>query len=89
MAMSVLLHDAVSTLSAQAMHAYQQGDLADVVYADDTLVMAVSSRHLDEYLVANTAAGKRLDMELHWNKVQILLVTLSKAHQLCTHLRVT
>ena len=57
MAMSVLLSDAVSMLSDGAKDAYAKGDLSDVVYADDTLLIAVSSTHLAEYLQAVASAG--------------------------------
>ena len=72
MAMSVLLSDAVASLSAPAKAAYDRGDLSDIVYADDTLLVAVSSDHLNEYLSAVAAAGERYGMTLHWNKFQLL-----------------
>ena len=59
MAMSVLLSDATAMLSPSAESAYQRGDLSDVVYADDTLLISVSSSHLEEYLLAVAAAGER------------------------------
>ena len=40
--MSVLMHDAVSSLSPAAREAYHKGDLADLAYADDTLLMGAS-----------------------------------------------
>lgn len=36
--MTVLMHDAVELLGPQARAAYEQGDLADLAYADDTLL---------------------------------------------------
>jgi len=74
MAMSVLLTDATAMLSPSAKLAYQRGDLSDVVYADDTLLISVSSIHLEEYLLAVAAAGARYGMELHWDKLQLLAV---------------
>ena len=41
--MSVLLHDALSMLQGAAREAFERGDLPDVVYADDTLLMGVST----------------------------------------------
>jgi len=74
MAMSVLLTDATAMLSAPARSAYERGELSDVVFADDTLLMSVSSNHLEEYLLAVAAAGERYGMELHWDKFQLLAV---------------
>ena len=72
--MTVLLHDAVESLSREAQDAYKSGALSDCVYADDTLLFGVSSCHLNEYLKAITVAGARYGMELHWNKFQVLPV---------------
>ena len=74
MAMSVLLTDATAMLSPAANSAYQRGDLSDVVYADDTLLISVSSTHLEEYLLSVAAAGERYGMELHWDKFQLLAI---------------
>lgn len=41
MVMSVLLHDAHSMLSPSAKSAYEAGDLSDLVYADETMLMSV------------------------------------------------
>ena len=46
--MSVLLHDAVSSLSSEAKKAYDKGHLADLVYADDTLIIGVQDCHINE-----------------------------------------
>ena len=73
-AMSVLMNDAVRSLSAEARAAYDRGDLADVVYADDTLLLGSSSEHLNEYLHCVARAGQTLGMELHWDKFQLLPV---------------
>ena len=72
MVMTVLLHDAMSMLSEPAKAAYAKGDLWDVVYADDTLLMGVNDDHLNEYLHAVFAAGQKYGMELHWSKFQVL-----------------
>ena len=45
-----------------------------MVYADDTLLMAVRDDLLSEYVNAVAAAGKRYGMELHWGKFQLLQV---------------
>ena len=56
------------------MHAYQNGELAHLVYADDTLLLASRDDHLNEFMTAVAAAGKRYGMELHWDKFQLLEV---------------
>ena len=57
--MTVLLHDAVGTLSANTRSAYDRDDLADLVYADDTLLIGVSDDQLSEFLEAVQRAGAR------------------------------
>ena len=44
---TVLLHDAVGTLSANTKTAYERGDLADLVYVDDILLIGVSANQLN------------------------------------------
>ena len=70
--MSVLLEDAVGSLSASARAAYEAGDLADLVYADDTLIIGIKDEYLNEYLRAVQLAGNRYGMELHAQKFQLL-----------------
>ena len=72
MVMSVLLDDAVSMLSPEASEAYLRGDLSDIVYADDTLLIGVSDKHLSEYLNAVKLAGDLYGMQLHMGKLQLL-----------------
>ena len=43
--MNVLMCDAIETLSPEAKKAYETNDLAELVYADDTLLMSVSDAH--------------------------------------------
>lgn len=61
-------------LSASAPKAYKEGDLADIVYADDTLLLGSSAKHLEEFLRAVAAAGKKYSLELHEGKFQLLQV---------------
>jgi len=72
--MSVLMHDAVDLLGPSARSAYLRGELADLAFADDTMLMGVSSEHLSEYLDAVACAGKRFGMELHYGKLQLISV---------------
>ena len=72
--MTVLMHDAVSNLDAFPLAAYHRGDLADIVYADDTLLLASSDGHLQEFLSQIAEAGQLYGMELHWDKFLLLQV---------------
>ena len=72
--MTVLMRDATDMLSPAAREAYAKGDLADIAYADDTLLVAVSQANLEEYLQAVSDAGTRYGLELHYGKLQLLNV---------------
>ena len=72
--MSALMHDAVSLLSPSAAQAYSQGNLADLAYADDTLLIGASSEHVQEFLSAVAQAGQRYGLELHPDKLQLLQI---------------
>ena len=72
--MSVLLQDALVSLGPEATAAYNKGDLSDIVYADDTLLLGVCPHLVNEYLQAVYQAGRRYGMELHWDKFQVLPV---------------
>ena len=50
--MTILMFDAKNNLSAAATSAYDKGDLADVLYADDTLIVGAASAHVGEYMKA-------------------------------------
>ena len=72
--MTVMMHDAVALLSHEAKCAYANGDLSDLSYADDTLLIGVNCAHLEEYLTAVAITGRRFGMELHSSKFQLLNV---------------
>ena len=78
--MTVLMHDAVSNLNGAALLAYNRGDLADIVYADDTLLLGTSDPHLQDYLSQIADAGLLYGMELHWDKFHIATSTMSSNH---------
>jgi len=71
-AMSVLLRDAVGMLGTKASDQYSRGDLADIIYADDTLLIGIAMTQLQEYLAAVCAAGRMNGMELHFGKFQMI-----------------
>jgi hypothetical protein len=55
--MTVLMHDSVALLGPSARSAYSQGDLAALAFADDTMLMGVSSAYPGEYPDAVASAG--------------------------------
>ena len=68
------MQDAVGLLSPEARRAYDQGDLADLAFADDTLLLGVSAAHLENFLQAVASAGERFGMELHNGKLQLICI---------------
>ena len=72
--MSAVMHDAVGLLTPDARAAYGRGALADIVYADDTLLVGASSKFLHEFLRAVAAAGHAYGLELHEDKFQLLQI---------------
>ena len=61
-------------LSDEAANAYAAGDLADIVYADDTLLIGVNTKFLAQFVAAVASAGKRYGLELHLGKLQLINV---------------
>ena len=72
--MSTIMHDAVQLLSNAARNAYGVGDLADLAFADDTLLIGVSSLHVSEFLAAVKTSAERFGMELHQDKFQLIQI---------------
>lgn len=70
--MTVLMHDAVAGLGPEAREAYEAGNLSDVQFADDTLILGVKGAHLQEFTSAVVAVGQEFGLELHWGKVQLV-----------------
>ena len=80
--MTMLMRDAVALLSPEAKVSYDRGDLADIVYADDTLLLGVSAPFVTEFINAVETAGKQYGLELHYGKLQLLQVGCdSSVHQ--------
>jgi hypothetical protein len=84
--MSALMYDSVIALSEPARKAYARGDLANLAYADDALLIGASSVHVTEFLAALAQAGSLYGMEPHAGKFQLLQVqTNSKIHSVGGH----
>ena len=69
MLMTVLLRDARGKLSESAQAAFATGDLEDVLFADDTLLISTSGQHIEEYMAAVTECGSHYGLQIHWDKV--------------------
>ena len=72
--MTVLLHDAVASLGVGARTAYTDGLMSDILYADDTLLIAVRADWLEQFTSSIVTIGKEYGLELHWGKVQLVCV---------------
>ena len=70
--MSIMMWDAVSLLSPAARAAHDCHELADLAYADDTLLMGASSNFVQEFLAAVAEAGRLYGLKLHPDKFQLL-----------------
>jgi hypothetical protein len=76
--MSAVMNDAVKSLSPSSKAAYENRDLADIVYADDTLLIGANPQLLNEFLAAVCFAGRMVGLELHADKFQLVQVRCSQ-----------
>ena len=74
MLMTVLMYDAAQSLPENDRKLLLSGDLAELLYADDTLLLSVSSDSLQRFLAAVSEAGAAYGLQLHWGKFQLLQV---------------
>ena len=52
--------------SPEAREAFQRGELETVLFADDTLLVSSTSKHLEELTAAVETRGAEYGLELHW-----------------------
>ena len=64
-------------LSPEARSAYDRNDLADIIFADDTLLLGSCAAHMEEFLRAVASAGQEFGLQLHEGKFQLLQVHCS------------
>jgi len=74
MIMSVLMVDAVRELPECDKSLLLKGDLSDLLYADDTLLLSVSASSLEHFLEAVSNSRATYGLELHWEKLQLMRV---------------
>ena len=79
MLMTVLMRDAADKLPPGDQELLRQGSLAELLYADDTLLLSVSADSLERFLAAVSSAGSTYGLELHWGKLQLIKVRCSTA----------
>ena len=79
MLMTVMMHDAVEKLPPEDRELLRKGSLAELLYADDTLLLSVSAVALERFLAAVSSAGESYGLELHWGKLQLLHVRCTSA----------
>ena len=72
--MTVLMEDAAQKLPPQDRERLDGGSLAELLYADDTLLLSVSAKSLERFLSAVSCAGANYGLELHWGKLQLIKV---------------
>ena len=72
--MTVLMRDATCQLDPDALAAYQAGELSDVVFTDDTLIMGVNAPFVEQFIAAIERTGREYGLSLHWGKVQLVKV---------------
>ena len=72
--MTILMVDARDILSERAKKAWDNDDLADALFADDTLLISRSGRDLEEYMAAIEKKGSDYGLQIHWGKVHLVPV---------------
>ena len=76
--MTVLMHDAYADSGECALQAARKGELYDVLYADDTLLLGSCVGDVEALARAVERAGAEYGMSLHWGKTQALNVRSSE-----------
>ena len=72
--MTVIMYDAHALLSDRAKKSVTADRLYDLLYADDTLLIALEAADIEELASAIEVVGGRFGLKLHWGKTQALSV---------------
>jgi hypothetical protein len=72
MLMTVLMEDALGKLPDGDKELAARGVLANLLYADDTLLLGVEGKSVQRYLEAIVKVGAAYGLELHWGKLQLI-----------------
>ena len=81
MMMSALMKDAVARLGARDQELLSTRRLAELLYADDTLLLGVSANSSESCLAAVNAEGGKCGLELHWGKLQLMQIRCNEQAQ--------
>jgi hypothetical protein len=76
--MTVLMRDAYEMLGKEASDAALASRLYDILYADDTLIIASVAEHAEELAKTIEKAGAEYGLSLLWGKVQAMPVCTSR-----------
>ena len=68
------MKDAYGQLGAHDADLMRRGCLAELLYADDTLLLGVSADSLERFLRAISNEGGMYGLELHWGKLQLMQI---------------
>ena len=72
--MSVVMQDALGQLQLADQLFLERGDLAALLYADDTLLLGSNASSVERYLLAVGEAGRNFGLQLHADKFQLLQI---------------
>ena len=72
--MTVLLRDAIDRLRESMAYTEPRTFVSELVYADDTLVMAVDEDSAHAYMTAIAVVGQTYGLSFNWSKLEALPV---------------
>jgi hypothetical protein len=80
MVMTVLLHDANDMLHQVHGINLRPGCCSELVYADDTLLIDVSTHNLQKYMECIATVGAEYGLKLNWGKVEQMNINCHDMH---------
>jgi hypothetical protein len=89
MLMTVVMEDAEAKLCEEDKEMHSRGALASFLYADDTLLVGVSTESLQRFLDTVAESGMRCGLKLHWDKFQLIQIRCDGEVQTQDHRSIT
>ena len=71
--MTMLIQDAMATFLSRRDPA-RTGEISELMYADDTLILATNNEDAEIYMQCIEQAGRMYGLQLNWNKLEVLPV---------------
>ena len=71
--MTLLIQDAKAAFLSRRDPA-RTGEISELMYADDTLILAVNNEDAEIYMQCIEQAGRMYGLQLNWNKLEVLPV---------------